>query len=103
MKMKQDMETIYLLDGSSYIHRAYHAIRNLQNAKGFPTNAIFGFTKMILKLLSDKKPDRLAIVFDAKGPTTSHAPGHGGAASLHLERGEKSRNHHAARVGLRSG
>ncbi len=72
MKMKQDMETIYLLDGSSYIHRAYHAIRNLQNAKGFPTNAIFGFTKMILKLLSDKKPDRLAIVFDAKGPTFRH-------------------------------
>ncbi|MCP4574774.1 MAG: DNA polymerase I, partial [Deltaproteobacteria bacterium] len=70
--MNKDSETIYLLDGSSYIHRAYHAIRNLQNAKGFPTNAIFGFTKMILKLLSDKKPDRLAIVFDAKGPTFRH-------------------------------
>jgi len=70
--MKNDRETIYLLDGSSYIHRAYHAIRNLQNAKGFPTNAIFGFTKMILKLLSDKKPDYLAIVFDMKGPTFRH-------------------------------
>ncbi|MBT3257086.1 MAG: DNA polymerase I [Deltaproteobacteria bacterium] len=70
--MKNDRKTIYLLDGSSYIHRAYHAIRNLQNAKGFPTNAIFGFTKMILKLLSDKKPERLAIVFDMKGPTFRH-------------------------------
>ena len=70
--MKNDRKTIYLLDGSSYIHRAYHAIRNLQNAKGFPTNAIFGFTKMILKLLSDKKPDYLAIVFDMKGPTFRH-------------------------------
>ena len=70
--MKNHRKTIYLLDGSSYIHRAYHAIRNLQNAKGFPTNAIFGFTKMILKLLSDKKPDRLAIIFDAKGPTFRH-------------------------------
>ena len=70
--MKNDSETIYLLDGSSYIHRAYHAIRNLQNAKGFPTNAIFGFTQMILKLLSDKKPKFLAIVFDVKGPTFRH-------------------------------
>ena len=72
MRMKKERETIYLLDGSSYIHRAYHAIRNLQNAKGFPTNAIFGFTKMVLKLLTDKKPDRLAIVLDAKGPTFRH-------------------------------
>ena len=70
--MKNHSETIYLLDGSSYIHRAYHAIRNLQNAKGFPTNAIFGFTQMLLKLLSDKKPKFLAIVFDVKGPTFRH-------------------------------
>ncbi len=67
--MEKETETIYLLDGSSYIHRAYHAIRNLQNANGFPTNAIFGFTQMLLKLLSDKKPSRMAVVFDAKGPT----------------------------------
>ena len=70
--MENETSTIYLLDGSSYIHRAYHAIRNLQNAKGFPTNAIFGFTQMVLKLLSEKKPDYLAIVFDAKGPTFRH-------------------------------
>ena len=70
--MKNESETIYLLDGSSYIHRAYHAIRNLQNASGFPTNAVFGFTQMILKLLSEKEPRYLAIVFDAKGPTFRH-------------------------------
>jgi len=70
--MEKETETIYLLDGSSYIHRAYHAIRNLQNAKGFPTNAIFGFTQMLLKLLSDKSPERMAVVFDAKGPTFRH-------------------------------
>ena len=70
--MEKETETIYLLDGSSYIHRAYHAIRNLQNANGFPTNAIFGFTQMLLKLLSDKNPERLAVVFDAKGPTFRH-------------------------------
>ncbi len=70
--MEDESRTIYLLDGSSYIHRAYHAIRNLQNSEGFPTNAIFGFTQMVLKLLSEKKPEYLAVVFDAKGPTFRH-------------------------------
>ncbi|MCJ7683121.1 MAG: hypothetical protein MUO68_02385, partial [Desulfobacteraceae bacterium] len=70
--MSQDKETVYLIDGSSYIHRAYHAIRGLANSKGFPTNAILGFTKMVLKLLADKEPRYLAIVFDAKGPTFRH-------------------------------
>ena len=70
--MPQEKKTVYLVDGSSYIHRAYHAIRNLSNSKGFPTNVIFGFTKMILKLLVDKEPEYLAIVFDVKGPTFRH-------------------------------
>ena len=70
--MPQEKETVYLVDGSSYIHRAYHAIRHLSNSKGFPTNLIFGFTKMILKLVADKKPRYLAIVFDARGPTFRH-------------------------------
>lgn len=55
--MVDETETIYLVDGSSYIHRAYHAIRNLSNSKGFPTNAILGFTRMILKLFDEKKPN----------------------------------------------
>ncbi|MEE9420068.1 MAG: DNA polymerase I [Desulfatiglandaceae bacterium] len=70
--MPQEKEIVYLVDGSSYIHRAYHAIRHLSNSKGFPTNLIFGFTKMVLKLLTDKKPKYLAIVFDARGPTFRH-------------------------------
>jgi len=70
--MPQEKETVYLVDGSSYIHRAYHAIRHLSNSKGFPTNLIFGFTKMILKLVADKKPRYLAIVFDVRGPTFRH-------------------------------
>jgi DNA polymerase-1 len=60
---------LYLIDGSSYIFRAYHAIRRLSNSKGFPTNAIYGFTNMIFKFLKDYKPDYLAIVFDSKGKT----------------------------------
>jgi len=68
----QKIETVYLVDGHSYIHRAYHAIRNLSNSKGFPTNVIFGFTKMLLKLLADKKPKHIVIAFDVKGPTFRH-------------------------------
>jgi len=60
---------LYLIDGNSYFYRAYHAIRSLTNSKGFPTNAIYGFTNMILKILREKKPDAIAIVFDSPVPT----------------------------------
>ncbi len=65
-------KTVYLVDGSAYIYRAYHAIRGLSNSKGLPTNAIFGFTKMILKLIDDRAPEYVAMCFDAKGPTFRH-------------------------------
>jgi DNA polymerase-1 len=70
--MGQETETVYLVDGTAYIHRAYHAIRNLSNSQGFPTNAVFGFSNMLLKLLADRKPLYLAVVFDSKGPTFRH-------------------------------
>src|SRR5208337_2742864 len=63
---------LYLIDGNSYFHRAFHAIKVLTNSKGVPTNAIYGFTTMILKILREKKPDALAIVFDSPGPTGRH-------------------------------
>ncbi|SNB47383.1 RNase H family protein [Geobacter sp. DSM 9736] len=56
--------TLYLLDGSSYIYRAYYGIRDGATSGGMPTNAIFGFTRMLLGLLQENKPDRLAVVFD---------------------------------------
>ena len=65
-------DPVYLVDGSSYVHRAYHAIRNLSNSKGLPTNAIFGFSRMIIKILEEKKPLYMAVVLDAKGPTFRH-------------------------------
>jgi DNA polymerase-1 len=63
------LKKFFLIDGSSYIFRAFYAIRGLSTAKGIPTNAAFGFTSMLLKVLRDHKPDGIAVVFDAKGPT----------------------------------
>jgi DNA polymerase-1 len=63
---------IYLIDGSSYLYRAFYAIRGLRDSKGRPTNAIFGFTNMLMKLIKDLKPGGLAISFDTPHPTERH-------------------------------
>ena len=49
-------KTFYIIDGSSYIYRAYFAIRELSTSTGLPTNAVYGFTQMLLKIIKDKKP-----------------------------------------------
>jgi len=67
--MSKPTDRVYLIDGSSYIYRAYYAIRHLSNSRGEATNAIYGFTKMLLALLREEQPDRVAVIFDAKGPT----------------------------------
>jgi DNA polymerase-1 len=64
--------TIYLIDGSGYIYRAYHAIRGLTNSKGLPTNAVLGFTRMLMKLLEERTPSYIAMCLDTKGPTFRH-------------------------------
>ncbi len=63
---------LVLVDGSNYLFRAFYAIRELSNSKGFPTNAIYGFTTMLMKLLHDQEPDYIAVAFDVKGPTFRH-------------------------------
>lgn len=63
---------VVLVDGSNYIYRAFYAIPLLTNSKGFPTNAIYGFTNMLLKLLRDLTPDYIVMTFDLKGPTARH-------------------------------
>jgi len=63
---------LFLIDGTNYIYRAFYAIRGLSNSRGFPTNAIYGFTNMLMKLCHDWGPDYIAVVFDAKGPTFRH-------------------------------
>jgi DNA polymerase-1 len=69
---ESEKPTLVLIDGSNYIYRAFYAIRDLSNSKGFPTNAIYGFTTMLMKLLRDWKPEYIAIAFDVKGPTFRH-------------------------------
>jgi len=64
--------TLFLIDGTNYIYRAFYAIRGLSNSRGFPTNAIYGFTNMLMKLCRDWGPEYIAVVFDAKGPTFRH-------------------------------
>jgi DNA polymerase-1 len=63
----------YIIDGNSYIYRAFYAIRGLSTSTGLPSNAVFGFANMLLKVIKDKSPDLLAIVFDPKGPTRRHS------------------------------
>jgi DNA polymerase-1 len=67
-----DHGCLYLIDGSAYIYRAFHALRGLSNSKGMPTNAVFGFTRMLIKLMQERAPQYVAMFFDAKGPTFRH-------------------------------
>jgi DNA polymerase I len=60
---------VFLIDGSSYVYRAFFAVRNLATSKGTPTNAVFGFTNMLLKVLKAHKPEAVGVVFDAPGRT----------------------------------
>lgn len=61
-----------LVDGSSYLFRAFHAMPPLTNSKGHATGAIFGVINMIGKLLEQYQPERIAVVFDAKGKNFRH-------------------------------
>jgi DNA polymerase-1 len=72
LNREEESPTLYLIDGSAYIYRAYHAVRGLSNSSGLATNATFGFTRMLIKLMQDRTPGYVAMFFDAKGPTFRH-------------------------------
>src|SRR6185369_9797542 len=62
-------KTLLLVDGSSYLYRAFHAIGELRSSKGEPTNAIYGVLNMLRRLHKDFPADYSACIFDAKGKT----------------------------------
>jgi DNA polymerase-1 len=64
--------TLYLVDGSSYIYRAFHALPQLSNSRGEPTGALLGVANMLRRLIREHDPERIAVVFDAPGPTFRH-------------------------------
>ncbi|MCB0394135.1 MAG: DNA polymerase I [Bdellovibrionales bacterium] len=63
------MKSLYLVDASAMFFRAYYAVRPLSNSKGLPTNALYGFLQMTVKLLKDVKPDYMVYCFDRKEPS----------------------------------
>ncbi len=60
---------LYLIDGSAFAYRSFFAIRGLTNSKGEPTNAAFGFARVLLRILREEDPSHVAVVFDAPGGT----------------------------------
>src|SRR5581483_10803481 len=63
------MPKLVLVDGSSYLYRAYHALPDLRTSKGEPTGAIRGVFSMLRRLVEDSNPEYFAVVFDAPGKT----------------------------------
>jgi DNA polymerase I len=67
-----ERKKIYLIDVSGYYYRAFFALPPLSTSEGLPTNAIYGFTTMLQKLIKEQKPDYLAAVLDCPEPTFRH-------------------------------
>ena len=66
------MDKLVLIDGNSLLNRAFYATPVFTTKSGVPTNGIFGFIKLMLKIISDKKPSYLAVAFDLHAPTFRH-------------------------------
>ncbi|MDZ7751980.1 MAG: DNA polymerase I [Gammaproteobacteria bacterium] len=67
--MTDSANTLYLVDGSSYLYRAFHAMPALTNSSGAPTGAVYGVANMLKRLCNDYDPEHVAVVFDAPGKT----------------------------------
>ena len=65
-------ENFFIIDGHSQLYQAYYAITELTTPSGQPINAVYGFTRMLRKIIKEDKPCYMAIAFDTKGPTFRH-------------------------------
>ncbi|MBS0286455.1 MAG: DNA polymerase I [Proteobacteria bacterium] len=72
MPKSDNAKKLVLVDGSSYLFRAYHALPPLTNSKGVPTGAAYGVINMLRKLISEEKPDYVGVVFDTKSKNFRH-------------------------------
>ena len=61
-----------LIDGNSLVYRMFYGVREMSNSKGVPTNAIYGFVNVLVKIQNEYKPDYLAVAFDLSAPTFRH-------------------------------
>ena len=66
------MDKLILIDGNSIAYRSYYALPLLSNASGQYTNAVYGFTMMLMKILEDEKPTHMLVAFDAGKTTFRH-------------------------------
>ena len=66
------MAKLMIIDGNSLMHRAFHALPPMNNAQGTPTQAVYGFLNMLLKVLGQEKPTHLLVAFDTHAPTPRH-------------------------------
>ena len=65
-------EPIYLVDGTAYVYRAYHATRDMARSDGFPTNALYTLLRLLVRLAKEEKPEFLIFFMDGKGPNFRH-------------------------------
>src|ERR1044071_4898083 len=69
---QSERKRLFIVDGMSQIYRAYYAIRGLTNSHGLATNAIYGFTMILRRLIANEKPDYLGVALDSPEPTFRH-------------------------------
>ena len=65
-------QRLIIIDGNSIINRAFYALPDMSNSEGLKTNAIYGFTRMLFKIIDDYKPTHISVAFDKKAPTFRH-------------------------------
>ena len=63
---------LIIIDGNSIINRAFYALPDMSNSEGLKTNAVYGFTRMLFKIIDDYKPTHISVAFDKKAPTFRH-------------------------------
>lgn len=66
------MEKLILIDGNSLLNRAFYAMAPFSTREGLPTNGIFGFIKLMFRILEDEKPEYFVVTFDVHAPTFQH-------------------------------